>query len=628
MTGIAEKMEIAEQIEMVPLDTIDYPVSNHRQTMDPAKLEELSNSIATLGVQQPIKVCFRNGRYAMIFGHRRVKASEKAGRTDIPAIVVEDWTNEQIAEAQVIENILREDLNPIEEARCVQTLVEGSMFPIDVAASKMGKSVAWARQRLDLLRLDEKVADLVAMGRLPLGHALLLARLGDHKDQVDMAARAIGFFGKEFWNDKTWDNAIKGDYLMPLNDIRKEIKYKLCKMGSAHWPQDVEYAKRRPCLGCPDNTETEPGLFDALNIERTSKRGNCTNPACFQAKAKAWEKDPVKKQRDKAREEQKKAKAKDAEQDEPKAGSANESYEQREKRIAKLRKQFPWNDEQMYAVELFRYANRIAQAIGGHVTMKFDKAEECCQIEMLETFLVLFLHNGDGYDCRDLPTLTDWLGGKKIPGTVLGKMITEAAALDAHTGPRIGYSGDVENVPLDEGMMKHIESLEELASRWGVDFSNYSKKPSRPTMEDILRKLIVGDILKAAKDDALKLIAACVDGVALADMVKDAKTLKLPKYKLKAIGERITTLSLREDAPNDTPANPACIICGGTEDVERDVCMSCIELIQHGPKKKQKDVLAAIAKAPVELLTELQDEGLRGDWRRQAVAKRIKEAGA
>jgi ParB family chromosome partitioning protein len=593
------------EIVMVPLESIDYPVSNHRQTMDETKLQELADSIATIGVQQPIKVCFRDGRFTMIFGHRRVKACEKAGLKEVPAIVVEGWTDAQIAEAQVIENILREDLNLIEEARCVQTLVEGSMFPIDVAASKMGKSVAWARQRLDLLRLDEQVADLVASERLPLGHALLLARMGDPKDQVDMAARVIG----KFWNDKTWDNAIAGDYLMPLKDIRNEIKYKLCKMGGARWPHDVEYAKRRPCLGCPDNTETEPGLFDALNIERTSKRGNCTNPACFQAKSRAWDKDPVKKQRDKAREEQKKSKARDTEPDEPTTGGEAEKD-----------KKFPWNDEQRYAVELFQYVNRLAQAIGGHVTMTYDKAEECCRIDMLEIFLVLHFREDDGC-CNSMPGLQEWLAGQKVSGKELGLLITEAAAMPAHMAPRIGYSGVVENVPLDEDTVNYIESLEELASRWGVDFSII---PARPNMEDIRRKLIADDIVKAGKDDALKLIAACEDGVALAGMVKDAKALKLPKYKLKAIGERITELCGNPRAAN-LHTTPTCVICDGTEDVERDVCMSCIELIQHGPKKKQKDVLKAIAKAPVELLSELRDEGLSGDWRRQAVAKRIEE---
>ncbi len=607
---MAKTVEVKEQIEIIPISKIDYPVDNHRQSMDEAKLQELANSIMSMGVQQPIKVCRRNGRYAMIFGHRRVKASELVELTDIPAIVVEGWTDEQIAEAQVIENILREDLNPIEEAQCVQTLVEGSMFPLDVAASKMGKSIAWARQRLDLLRLDNTLLEFVASGRLPIGHAVLLSRVGSHEDQIQLARSAMGLC----YHDAL-QNAAKTDHLEPLHRLRTEIKYMLCKMGSACWPKDVEYANRRPCVGCSDNTETNPGLFDSLQIERTSAKGNCTNPECFQAKAQAWEKDPVKIERDKAREAKKKAN--DKKSGEPKTGpvQVGESYNQREKRIKQLKKKFPWNAEQRFALALHEYGEELVLTIGNRIAGMDIAADP-----VRDLILLGFCEDSFGFDSisDDLNAVGVALGEESFCGDHLQSMWNRLARQGNQGKPTIDWQGEVQGVPLSEHAMEGLDSLEKIAEAIGVvDF------PVRPTLEAIQRESIVSEIVKANKTDTLKAIAECEDGVALADMVKNSEALKLPKYKLKAIGERITELSTAESSTEKTAADHVCEVCREKSDIEQAVCSDCYELILHGPKRKQDEVIAAIEKAPLWLLEEIKNENPRGDWRRAALAKGI-----
>ncbi len=597
-----------ENLEQIDLDSIVYAVDNHRESMDPQKLQELADSIAAIGVQQPVKVCRRDSGNVLIFGHRRVAAAGIAGLATVPAMVVTDWTDEQIAEAQVIENILREDLNPVEEARCVRTLMSAGQ-DLEAAAAKMNKSESWARRRLDLLRLDASLLPFVASGRLPLSHAVLISRVGSHDDQVALARSAMGVF----WNS-TLDEAHETDYITPLKEVRKEIKWKLCKMGSARWPHIGEYAERRPCAGCPDNTNTEPGLFESLGIEQTSNKGNCTNPECFKAKAEAWENDPERIAKQKARDAKKAEKA--ASQDEaPQAGSTSgEGYRDRQKRIKQLKKQFPWTNEQRLAVATFDYGQRLVEIVGQYL----EAAELSADVERDLVLAVLLPLTGGAR--QSIPCLRSIASGK---ARVKPSLIAEAWRRRKmfHWRPGIDYAGEVENVPLDERMMERIDELEAVVHALEID-----NLPSRPTVEQIEQDALRETIVKGKRDDALKAIAECEDVDMLMQLraAFDAGELKLPKYKLEAIESREARLIVLDDEA-DEKAYPTCSVCGEQSDIEQAVCSTCYELMLHGPKKRQDEVAAAVAKAPLWLLEELEAEGLSGDWRRKAVRNRIAE---
>lgn len=454
-------------VELIDITSIDYVVDNHRPMMDDAKLKELSESIRVRGVRQPIKVCRRDDRHVMVFGHRRVKASEMADLTTIPAMIAVDLTDQQIAEEQCIENIHREDVGPIGEAFAVKTLLDGGRT-MDAVASMLNQPVAWCHVRFKLTRLDHEVQKLVNAGRLPLGHAIEISKVGEPDKQIELAEHAIGCHDLNRKADR--DEAIADDYLEPLSQVRKTIQYYLCKMGNAGWPKDVEYADRRPCVACPDNSNTEPGLFE--NIGLTSSKGNCSNAACFECKSKAWEKDPIKVARDKEREQQKAAKGVPSDSGK---GPKGEDHAARKKRIAALKKSFPWTPDQRFAVAAWNYGVKAAELVGQQLK---KKAPESAQYVV--PFLAISGHQIylDSKDEKMLPSVKALLDGGKFSGPCLAMLWSKAIRFPDHSGPRINYNGDVEGVPLHESWVNMIANIVQIANAWKI------KLPDPPKASD------------------------------------------------------------------------------------------------------------------------------------------------
>ena len=157
-----------------------------RTHMDEAALKELADSIRMQGVMQPILVRpVSGGRYEIIAGERRWRAARMAGLSDVPALIREVPDNAALAMA-LIENIQREDLNPLEEANGIQRLVTEFNITHDTAAEMVGRSRSAVSNLLRLLALSEPVRDLLHQGKLDMGHArALLALTG--MQQIDTA---------------------------------------------------------------------------------------------------------------------------------------------------------------------------------------------------------------------------------------------------------------------------------------------------------------------------------------------------------------------------------------------------------------------------------------------------------
>ena len=524
-----------ETLKHIGLSDIQFEVSNHRKEMDEAKLAELADSIAAIGVQQPIKVCKRGMRYVMVFGHRRLRASSLAGKTTVPAIVVTGWTDQQIAEAQVVENILREDINPIEEACCVRTLVDGGA-DLAAAAAKMNKSKDWCRLRLDLLRLDPKIQALAASGRLPIKHAGLIARVGDLHDQANLATIAVG-----------GDIAGGGDYVIPLERLRMEIGYILCKLGGAHWPKDVGYAGKRACEGCVNNTNTEPALFEGVKL--TSTKGNCTNQTCFETKARAWENDPVKLERDAKREAGKAAKAKNG-QTPDKASGASLSYAQREKQIAALKRKFPWTPAQAHARAMWEYGKKLVEMIEEFIASG-QAAAAMRPVELIVLNAIAHKQYSASVS-DDLPTLAEIAKGH-CSNEGARKALAETwgynAAMTEYGRPGINYNGEVSQVPLDDGRLDYINGVEAIAWAWKIS----EDLPTRPDCEFFVREFDLKAIVKARRDDASKTIGECVDAKLLREILDDDLEEKKPmaKWRRNLIAERVAEIQL--PSPSQAP---------------------------------------------------------------------------
>jgi len=182
----------SDSVLEIPLDSLDANPYQTRTSLDEASLQELANSIRTMGLLEPIVVRANGGgRYQVIAGERRVKACYMAGVYKVPA-VVRQVTDEQAAEMTVIENLLREDVNPMDQAQAIHRLMDEFGLTPEQIADRTGKSRSGVTNFLRLLHLPERVQNLLRSGKLSLGHAkALLALDGQPEDIVeDFAAQA------------------------------------------------------------------------------------------------------------------------------------------------------------------------------------------------------------------------------------------------------------------------------------------------------------------------------------------------------------------------------------------------------------------------------------------------------
>ena len=177
--------EKQDAVRMLPIRLIDPNRDQPRRSFDEDALRELAASIEAVGVIQPIIVAEAGERYSIIAGERRYRASRMAGLDEIPAIV-RNWDEQRRLEAALIENLQRDDLNPIEEALGVKRLMEESSLTQEKVAERLGKSRPAVANLLRLLTLEESVQQLLIEGKLSAGHARALVTV-DKKRQVQLA---------------------------------------------------------------------------------------------------------------------------------------------------------------------------------------------------------------------------------------------------------------------------------------------------------------------------------------------------------------------------------------------------------------------------------------------------------
>ncbi|AZZ47447.1 chromosome partitioning protein ParB [Pseudomonadaceae bacterium SI-3] len=178
------------ELQQLPLDVIQRGKYQPRRDIDPVTLEELANSIRTQGVMQPIVVrSIGSGRYEIIAGERRWRASQQAGLDRIPAMV-RDVSDEAAIAMALIENIQREDLSPIEEAVALQRLQQEFQLTQQQVADAVGKSRVTISNLLRLIALPEEIKTLLSHGDLEMGHARALLGLPANQ-QVEGARHVV-----------------------------------------------------------------------------------------------------------------------------------------------------------------------------------------------------------------------------------------------------------------------------------------------------------------------------------------------------------------------------------------------------------------------------------------------------
>lgn len=260
----------------VGLSEINPSPTNPRKHFNEAELAELAASIKEHGVITPILIRLINDLetphlYEIVAGERRWRAAKLAGLTTIPAFVRDDLSPAAVIEIQLIENLQRQDLHPLEEAEGYGRMMREHGYSADTLAEKIGKSRSYIFGRMKLLDLDEDGRRLFYAGLLNPSTALLIARIPTHKLQ----AKAI-----EDITEKDWRGDVKS-----VRAAAQHIQARyMTNLNSAPFPPDDAelIALAGPCGACPKRTGNAPDLFDDVEDANV-----CTDPDCFVAKKQA-----------------------------------------------------------------------------------------------------------------------------------------------------------------------------------------------------------------------------------------------------------------------------------------------------------------------------------------------------
>ena len=205
---LLDELDLEEQqtgsIEQVSLYDIDTNPDQPRKTFDEEKLNELASSIKRHGVVQPLIVKQNGTRYTIIAGERRFRAARIAGLSTVP-VLVSDMDENAIMEVALVENIQRENLNPIEEAAAIRLLMEQHDLTQEEVSARIGKSRPAIANALRLLSLDKSVAEMIKTGKLSAGHGKMLAGIADAAQQRALAEKAV----EKDWSVRRLENELQ-----------------------------------------------------------------------------------------------------------------------------------------------------------------------------------------------------------------------------------------------------------------------------------------------------------------------------------------------------------------------------------------------------------------------------------
>jgi ParB family chromosome partitioning protein len=192
-TALADPQELPPEqrgtIREVRVTEIDPNPLQPRAQFDQGRIQELADSIRANGIIQPLIVRRHDARFQLVAGERRLRAARVAGLTDVP-VVIQDFADDQLLQLALIENIQREDLNPIETAQAFERLGNDLGLTHEEIAHRTGKDRATVTNLIRLLRLPEPIQLLLAERRLHMGHARAILGLPNEEGQIEVANRA------------------------------------------------------------------------------------------------------------------------------------------------------------------------------------------------------------------------------------------------------------------------------------------------------------------------------------------------------------------------------------------------------------------------------------------------------
>ncbi len=184
------EQHIEGQVVNVNITKVEPNRNQPRKTFDEDSLLELSESIKQFGIINPIIVTDKKDHYEIVGGERRWRAAKKAGLKEVP-VIIKNLNEQEIAEIALIDNIQREDINPIEEAIAYKKLIDDFGYTQDVVAEKVSKSRVTITNSLRLLKLCEKVREMVVEGLISTGHARALIPVDNEEEQITLAQKVF-----------------------------------------------------------------------------------------------------------------------------------------------------------------------------------------------------------------------------------------------------------------------------------------------------------------------------------------------------------------------------------------------------------------------------------------------------
>jgi len=221
--SIVDEAKKNNEIVELPLIELRPNPYQPRKIFDDEALNELAASIKANGVFQPIIVKKTIKGYDIVAGERRFRASKRAGLTTIPAIV-KDFTDEEMMNIALLENLQREDLTAIEEANAYKTIIDSAHITQEELANRVGKSRSHITNILGLLKLPKSVQDMVLYNKISMGHARVLSKLEDSKKVEELAEKVV----KEDLTVRELESLSNEEELkrsVPINRVKKENEF-------------------------------------------------------------------------------------------------------------------------------------------------------------------------------------------------------------------------------------------------------------------------------------------------------------------------------------------------------------------------------------------------------------------
>ena len=227
-------------------------VSNFRKDFNEDKLKELADNIAKVGVLQPVILRLDKEDLVLVAGERRLRAAKIAGLAEIPYRLL-DLTEKEAVEVCALENLHRQDLNPVEEAHSFKALLQSGGYKVEDLAARIDKSISYVYRALRLLDLTDEAQEALIKKEITTGHArLLLCVPIDKQNKFLEEIKNYGYSVSNLENQIIWHNGMS--------------------LGGAVFPAGAD----TPCAKCPFNTANQQNLFDTAVEE-----GRCTNEKCF-----------------------------------------------------------------------------------------------------------------------------------------------------------------------------------------------------------------------------------------------------------------------------------------------------------------------------------------------------------